>query len=410
MSKVAVIVQRWAADIVGGSESLAWQYARLLRRSYAVDLLTTTARDYLTWDNVLPEGAREHDGVTVRRFGVTLGRGGGWWHRLHALLCRRHEVLTRGADEDDPEVLQPWSRALQEDWIRHQGPYSEPLLQFLERHATDYRALLFITYLYPTTYFGLGVVPAGRCLLVPTLHDEPPAYLSVYRERARAVRSLLWLSAAEARLGQALWGSCPGRVVAMPVETTPAAPARRAEPYVLYCGRIEAAKGCDRLLEWFLAFKAAQPSPLRLVLTGDDKMGLPRHPDVEYLGFVSDAKKRSLMAGAAVFVLPSPYESFSLATLEAMAQRTPVLVNGACAVLAEHVHLSGAGRAYRCQDEFRHGLGELLGLGAAARTEMGERGRAYVVDRFQEDRIRAALIDAIESLCGRLAPRVEAED
>jgi glycosyltransferase involved in cell wall biosynthesis len=418
--KVAVVVQRWHPGTVGGSESLAWQYARLLRHSYAVDLLTTTARDYFTWDNVLPEGEEQHEGITVRRFRVTLGRGGRGWQRLNGLL-RRHDALRRGGrppglpnppadlevchhgehdQEDDPDVFLPWSLALQEDWIRHQGPYSEPLLQFLEEHAADYRALLFVTYLYPTTYFGLGVAPAGRCLLVPALHDEPAAYLPAYRRRARAVRGLLWLSDAEARLGRNLWGQCPGQVVAMPVETAPAAPARRADPYILYCGRIEAAKGCDHLLEWFLAFKAARPSRsrLRLVLTGDDKMGLPRHPDLDYQGFVSDARKRALMAGAAVFVLPSAYESFSLATLEAMAQRTPVLVNGACAVLAEHVARSGAGRVYRGRDEFFRGLDELLGLSAAGRAEMGARGRKYVVGRFQAERVAAALISAIEGL------------
>ena len=57
------------------------------------------------------------------------------------------------------------------------------------------------------------------------------------------------------------------------------------------------------------------------------------------------------MAGAAAFVLPSEYESFSIVTLEAMAQRTPVLVNGRCEVLHDHIERSSAGFDYRTPEE-----------------------------------------------------------
>ena len=45
MKQIAIVVQRCHESIVGGSESLAWQYAGLLADSYDVEVLTTTAVD-----------------------------------------------------------------------------------------------------------------------------------------------------------------------------------------------------------------------------------------------------------------------------------------------------------------------------------------------------------------------------
>ena len=70
MRRVAIVVQRCHEALVGGAESLAWQYATLLADSYDVEVLTTTASDYVTWANDLPEGEELRDGVTIRRFPV----------------------------------------------------------------------------------------------------------------------------------------------------------------------------------------------------------------------------------------------------------------------------------------------------------------------------------------------------
>jgi len=350
---------------------------------------------------VLPAGLERRQGVNVRRFPVTIGRSG-YWHHLHQRLQEDHRLFAETGESGrtgTPNLLGPrcgaWTVALQEEFIRHQGPHSEPLLRYLEEHGTDYHAVLFITYVYPTTYFGLDCVPPERCLLVPTLHDEPAAYLQAFRSMAHGVRSVLWLTEAEQRLGTRLWGPLPGRVVAMPVHTAPVAPARESTPYLLYCGRIDEEKGCGQLIQSFLAFKEAHPSDLRLVLTGDDQLGVPRHAAIDYRGFVSAEQMYALMAGATVFVMPSRRESFSVATLEAMAQGTPVLANGACEVLADHVRDSGAGRTYRDHPGFRARLEELLADPARLR-EMGLKGRAYVVANYTMEGVRDRLLQAID--------------
>ena len=100
-------------------------------------------------------------------------------------------------------------------------------------------------------------------------------------------------------------------------------------------------------------------------------MGLPRSPDIDYLGFVDDERKLALMAGALAFVLPSQYESFSIVTLEAMAQRTPVLVNGRCEVLRDHIEHSGGGFHYACEDDLIDKMEHLCTLDADERARIG---------------------------------------
>lgn len=394
MNKIAIVVQRCHEGIVGGSETLAWQYATLLSDAYEVDLLTTTALDTSVWANTLPEGAETKDGVRIVRFPVTIGRSP-YWSALHRRLFEAfHPFALAGNGSVVPQIN--WTIALQEDFIRHQGPYSEPLLEFLRKNWSNYRALIFITYLYPTTYFGLQQVPRGKALFAPTLHDELPAYIPAYKHVAQRARGLVWLTAAEQRVGQKLWGDLPGRIVSMAIDTEIRTPQHSEVPYLLYSGRVDPNKGCRELFEYFIAFKQAHPSKLRLVITGIDDMPVPDHSDIEFKGFVSAEEKFRLMAGAMVFVTPSPNESFSIVTLEAMAQNTAVLANGASTVLGDHIKESGAGHVYTDYDSFAHALHEVSNKDAA--RNMGQRGRAYVVSKYQTETIRQSLIAAVESI------------
>lgn len=384
MKRIALVVQRCHESIVGGSEALAWQYATLLSEKFQVDVITTTALDYISWDNVLPPGLESKQGININRFPVTIGRSL-YWHGLHERLRRDFQYLKRI----------PWNIALQEEFIRHQGPYSEPLVSFLKKQWKDYKAVIFVTYLYPTTYFGIAQVPSSRVLLVPTLHDEPPAHLTAYKYMAHRARSLIWLTNAEKSLGENLWGELPGRLISMGIETIPYSPFISEYPYILYCGRIDESKGCNELIFFFVQLKKNYPSDLRLILTGKDEVRIPSHPDIEFRGFVSSEEKFQLMAGASIFVMPSPFESFSIVTLEAMAQRTPVLVNGSCQVLVEHVARSGGGKIYKDYEGFSNAIQELMSDQHRV-AEMGDMARKYVVINYTFDNVQKLLIEDIE--------------
>jgi glycosyltransferase involved in cell wall biosynthesis len=386
MSRVAIVVQRCHESVVGGSESLAWHYATLLRDAYEVDLLTTTAVDISDWANVLPEGLIEKDGVNIVRFPVTVGRNA-YWGQLHRRLQAGFSRLNpgRSRNPDNPFQLQ-WTIPLQEEFILNQGPYSEPLMQFIENHWPDYRSLIFVTYLYPTTYFGLLRVPPGHALFAPTLHCEQTAYLSAYKHAAHRARELLWLTEAEQRVGQRLWGELPGRIVAMGIDTVRRQPPSASTRYLLYCGRVDPNKGFPELFEYFERFNRTFPGKLRLVITGKDDMKVPDRPDIEFRGFVSNEEKFSLMAGATIYISPSPNESFSIVTLEAMAQGTPVLANGSSEVLVDHINASGAGRIYIDYESFAASLREMLSENGHL-SAMEQAGREYVLARFLESNI-----------------------
>ena len=395
MNRVAIVVQRCHESVVGGSESLAWQYATLLKEIYHVDVLTTTAIDIRDWANALPEGPETVEGVNIHRFRVT-GERTAAWVRLLERLYRDYEAFDvgRAALSEDTRYL-PWSLPLQEEFIRKQGPYSEPLMQFLKSRWSDYKAIIFVTYLYPTTYFGLFQIPKYYGLIAPTLHDEPTAHLKAFKHAAQRARSIVWLTDAERRVGRHLWGNLPGRVIAMSVETGLRKPKELPSPYLLYCGRIDPNKGSRQLFEYFLEFKKAFPSDLRLLLTGKDDMPVPPHPDIEFLGFVSEEEKLSLMAGARVFVIPSANESFSIVTLEAMAQRTPVLASSKSEVLVDHIKSSGAGRVYENFESFAAALQEMLS--EDKRLEFGNLGREYALSRYRPEHVRESLKAAVES-------------
>jgi len=397
VSKVAIVVQRCHEKIVGGAESLAWQYATLLKDAYEVDVLSTTAIDAAYWSNVLPAGTEVRDDINIRRFHVDIGYSP-YRTEIFTRMLRDFErfgVGRRRAPDGGTKHF-PWSIPLQEELVRRIGPYSESLVQYLRHNWQTYRAIIVVTYLYPTAYFSLLEIPRGRALFAPTLHDEQPAYLSIYKHAACRAHSLIWLTEGERRLGTDLWGELPGRIVAMAIDAEPREPAQRNGPYLLYCGRIDPNKGCTTLFDYFIRFKAAHPSSLRLVLTGKDDISIPDHEDIDFRGFVSTEEKFSLMAGARVYMMPSGKESFSIVALEAMAQRTPVLASAASEVLADHIALSEGGSIYHDYETFTSRLNEML-ANKRVRERMGERGRNYVVSRYVPDRVRRSLVEAVES-------------
>ena len=71
---LAIVVQRYGADINGGAELHARYIAEHLAPHADIHVLTTCARDYLTWRNELPPGSTEINGIPVERFPVSRER------------------------------------------------------------------------------------------------------------------------------------------------------------------------------------------------------------------------------------------------------------------------------------------------------------------------------------------------
>lgn len=394
--KLALIVQRYGPEIIGGSEYHCRLVAERLAARHDVEVLTTCARDYVTWANEYPEGADRIRGVTVRRFANDRTRD--------IESFNEYSDWIFGAPHTDDDE---W------EWLRRQGPWCPALIEHLERRHAAYDALIFFTYLYAPTVLGLRVDPR-RSILVPTAHDEPAIRLGIYRdvfgapagmayntgvERAFLRARFRIPAAAEETVGCGV--DLPARFTAPardpdpredpgteddPLRTNAAAFRRRHrlyEPFLLYGGRIDPGKGCEELVEHFRAY-AADRGDAVLTLMGVKLMRIPDEPFIRFAGLLPEAERLEALQAATAVVVPSPYESLSLLALEAFAVGTPVLANARSEVVREHCQRSNAGLYYADRDEFVECLGLLIG-NAALREAMGRNGQTYVRTHYEWD-------------------------
>ena len=110
------------------------------------------------------------------------------------------------------------------------------------------------------------------------------------------------------------------------------------------------------------------------------------------LGRIEEQEKWDGLSAAAAVVVPSARESLSLLTLEAFAVGTPVIGNGASAVVAGHLERSGAGAAYGDAESFVGAVAEVAAhrglLSRAARSYARRFSWAGVVEAYLEEMAR----------------------
>ena len=375
------MIQRYGLEVNGGAELHCRWLAERLARRHQVEVFATRALDYLEWKNHYPEGTERVNGIPVHRYAVKRPRNA----RLFASLSNIcfHEAHTREEEEA---------------WVRENGPFSPALVKAVARSRERFDRFLFYCFRYYHSYHGLPAV-RDRAILVPTAEEDPAVHLGIYRPFFSCPRGIVYLTPEEQALVEDAAGNAavPSVVIGSGLNLPPADPsldfrARHGltRPFVLYVGRIDKNKGCVTLFAYFRKFRQETGADVDLVLAGRSVVPMPDDPHVRHVGFVSEVEKVAALRQCAVLVMPSPYESLSVITLEAWKLAVPVLANARCKVLLGQCLRSNGGLLYRGYAEFAEALKLLLEQPALA-SKLGRQGQAYVDREYSWDTIDAKL-------------------
>ncbi len=389
---VALVPPRFGDGVIGGAEAVMADVARgLAARDVPIEILTTCARDHFTWTNEFPAGStRTADGVVVRRFPTVLDASPVDRDRIGNRILAGETITIQDQ--------QRWVNAS----LRCPG-----LWHHVFDHGHRYRALVFAPYMFWTTY-AVSQIHSRRSVIMPCLHDEPPARLDIFRTMFEGAGALWFLTEPEQELALRLCNP-PHRqeVVGAPVAVPASydADGFRArfgltEPFVYYAGRREWGKGWQDLLAAFAQFmldRTVDGGGLRLVTSG---VGVVEPPvgceqAVIDLGLLSDSDRDGAMAAATAYVQPSALESFSLTVLEAMAAGTPVVANGDGAVVSRHLERSGAGLVYHGLQELVECLHFVADRPDAARALAAD-GRRYVLANYEPSLVFDRMIESLD--------------
>jgi glycosyltransferase involved in cell wall biosynthesis len=153
-------------------------------------------------------------------------------------------------------------------------------------------------------------------------------------------------------------------------------------------------EGAVALFAYFQKFLAETGADVDLVLAGKSVVPIPDSPRVRHVGFISEEEKVAALRQCRLLVIPSPYESLSVITLEAWKLGVPVLANARCKVLMGQCLRSNGGLFYGGYAEFAEGLRLLLDSPETAVT-LGRQGRAYVDREYSWETIDAKMDDLL---------------
>src|SRR6185436_15819581 len=129
VAKLGVVVQRYGAEINGGAELHARYIAERLARHADVEVVTTCARDYVSWRNEWRPGPETVNGVAVRRFPVRHERRPEeFGRRSRRVFAERHSIADELA------------------WLESEGPASPALVDYLASPQAGFDFVVLFSY------------------------------------------------------------------------------------------------------------------------------------------------------------------------------------------------------------------------------------------------------------------------
>lgn len=411
MKKIAFIVQQYGLEIHGGAELHCMRLAEKMASYYDVEVLTTCSVDFLTWANHYPEGASEINKVTVKRFKVSHIRD---WGKMSELEKKVKVEINKDNKKKGIKLFfknilsQLKNKAAKEDylnWISAQGPTTPDLINYIKANEKDYDCLIFFTYLYYPTVFGIAVNPQ-KTIFIPLAHDEWALYMPVFKPIFNTPACIMYNTVSEKRLvnrlfnNQAVYSEIAGTWVNIPAEL----PDRDIKSelgitadYILYIGRIDDFKITDQDFDWFLKYVDETKKNIKMVLTGKLYRELPVSDHIKYLGFVDEQIKFNLIKQSLFLFQPSRFESLSIVVLEAFTMGRPVLVHKDCEVMKDHVDMSDGGFYYNDYAGFKDAFDQLVN-NTSLNVAMGRSGKEYADRNYSSENIIARFQNVIENI------------
>ncbi|WP_029906228.1 glycosyltransferase family 4 protein [Prevotella sp. 10(H)] len=415
MKKIAVVISRYGKEINGGAELHARNVAEHLNEKYDVTVLTSCENDDSQTQGVYYlKGNDKINDVKILRFEsqqkdkTNENKTFRYLHKNSIFRRERFSLpnfIKLAVKKIKYRSKKNFDRIF-EDWIETQGAYTPDLITYIKKNQNNYDTFIFFLYYHYTTYTGINEV-ANKSILVPIAHDDPALCLISFDKVFASARFIMYNSLSEKEwveklhpvaknaISDIVGVGCERPRISLASEEQP----KINFPYFVYIGRIHESKGCSTMFEYFKYYKQQYNNDIKLVLIGKNFMGqVDNSEDIIYTGFISEQKKYHYLQNAIALIIPSPYESLSIVTLEAMAMGKPVLANGHCDILKKHIELSHAGYFYYNKKEFCEALYKLATLNEKEKEAMAQNGISYVEGNYDWKVVIGKYIKVIENI------------
>ena len=394
MKKLGFVIPWYSDTVKGGAETeLRGIVKHLSASGVELEILTTCVKEFSSdWSvNFYKEGPADEGGIKVLRF-----------------PARKRD--TEAFDAVNLKFIKGIPVSAEEEQIFMREMVNSPkLYEYMNEHQDEYSLFVHIPYMFGTAYNGIKVCP-GKSVLIPCLHEEAYAHMSLWNDVFSKLAGMIYLSTPEMKLANELYDltEVKQEVLGAGVDSDfDPDPSRFREkfkindPFILYAGRKDTGKNVDLLIRYFCEFKKRNPSfdSLKLILIGGGSIDIPKDYSTQIidLGFVDREDKYDACAASLCMCQPSTHESFSIVIMESWLCGRPVLVHENCDVTCAFARESNSGLYFKDFYDFEGAVKYYLQNPDTA-DAMGNTGRQYVLERFTWDVITRKFTDFLKEV------------